>query len=199
MNGRLSSLPVANAIIKKRILLVDRASPRRDLRAKVIRKLGAEVDCASDTTSARALWRPDSYDLVLVGLRDQATSVAEFCAELGRTSRPQRIAFLVGKPDYLADIPSTDATFLTETEPTDEWGAMVKSIFAAACGASPSRGGLFEASWRICASRTAANPRPGHNGSHTPVSRIPADPTPAQNAALSFGEAVRRLKEGVLP
>jgi hypothetical protein len=160
--------------------LLDRAGPRRDLRAKVIRKLGAEVDCANDTTSARSLWRPDSYDLVLVGLRDEIELVAKFCTELSGTLRPQRIAFLVGKPDYLANVPSTDAAFLCAAEPASEWSSMVKSIFAAACKASTFRGGLFEASWRICASRTAADPRPGTmNTKSTPV----PDLAPAQNPA----------------
>jgi len=189
----LPPLLAGSSSAKKRILLLDKAGPRRDLRAKVIRKLGAEVDCASDTTSARSLWRPDSYNLVLVGLRDDVELVAEFCTELGGTRPPQLVAFLVGKPDYLAAVPSSDASFLSEIEPATEWGAMVKSIFAAACGASPSRGGLFEASWRICASRTAANPRPADNGTHAP-----ADSAPVQSPPVSFGEAIRRAKEGVL-
>ena len=58
------SFPVK--VEKKRILLIATYATKRDLRARVLRKLGVEVDCAADIGEARSLWRVDTYDLVLV-------------------------------------------------------------------------------------------------------------------------------------
>ena len=39
---------------KKKVLLVDASSRKRDLRAEVMRKLGMDVDCAADIDEAAA-------------------------------------------------------------------------------------------------------------------------------------------------
>ena len=50
----------APAVARKRVLLIDGYATKRDLRSKIMRKLGVEVDCASDITQARAElgWEP---------------------------------------------------------------------------------------------------------------------------------------------
>jgi hypothetical protein len=44
----------APAVARKRVLLVDGYATKRDLRSKIMRKLGVDVDCASDSPST---WR----------------------------------------------------------------------------------------------------------------------------------------------
>src|SRR5881397_2813310 len=96
--SRPSSTSYASLSGKRRILLVDTFANKRDLRAKIMRKLGVEVDCAADITEARALWQADSYSLVLVDVRNDSVNVQEFCSEVRSAKPPQAVAFLVGKP-----------------------------------------------------------------------------------------------------
>ena len=93
---------------KKRILLIDSYPTKRDLRAKILRKMGVEVDCAADISEARSLWQADSYNLVLMDVRRDPRSVDAFCAEMKDAKPPQRMAFLVGKPEYLGAAPGSD-------------------------------------------------------------------------------------------
>ena len=72
-------LPFVAAVARKRVLLIDGYATKRDLRSKIMRKLGVDVDCASDITQARALWRADAYSLVLVDVHNDAVNVQEFC------------------------------------------------------------------------------------------------------------------------
>ena len=72
MSATTSTSPVTGAIAgelkKKRVLLVDTSRTKRDLRAEVMRRLGMEVDCAADIPEARAWWKADLYDLVLINV-----------------------------------------------------------------------------------------------------------------------------------
>src|SRR5438876_9589101 len=106
--SRPSDTSYATISRKRRILLVDTYANKRDQRAKIMRKLGVEVDCAADITEARALWHADSYSLVLVDVRNDSVNVQEFCSEVRSAKPPQAVAFLVGKPDYLAGTPVAD-------------------------------------------------------------------------------------------
>jgi CheY-like chemotaxis protein len=144
----------APAVARKRVLLVDGYATKRDLRSKIMRKLGLDVDCAADITEARALWQADSYSLVLVDVRNDAANVQEFCEELRKAKPPQSVAFLVGKPEYLAGSPAAD----------DGMVAPAPDVHGAACLASPRRYGFQEASWRIAATRSLKDPRPSHVG-----------------------------------
>ncbi|HEY4054854.1 MAG TPA: response regulator, partial [Terriglobales bacterium] len=73
----LPSDTVSPIVKKKRVLLVDTSRTKRDLRSETMRKLGMDVDCASDVAEARCWWRVDLYDLVLfsggegIGHRDK--------------------------------------------------------------------------------------------------------------------------------
>src|SRR5215472_12300262 len=108
-----SSMPIP-AIKKKRVLLIDTSHAKRDLRAEVLRKLGMDVDSAVDIAEARAWWRPALYDLVLINVAKGRGQRDEFCADLRSATPPQRVAFLVGQPEYLADSPSPDQELLLE-------------------------------------------------------------------------------------
>jgi CheY-like chemotaxis protein len=153
----------AAVVARKRVLLIDGYATKRDLRSKIMRKLGVEVDCASDITQARALWRADSYSLVLVDVHNDAVNVQEFCDEMRGAKPPQSVAFLVGKPEYLAGLPAAeDGTPVPVPDVHGEWGEMVIAMYAEACVASPRRYGFQEASWRIAATRSLKDPRPNH-------------------------------------
>ena len=72
---------------KKKVLLVDASSRKRDLRAEVMRKLGMDVDCAADIDEARSWWRVNLYDLVLMNLEKGSGRRDKFCQDVrGRKS-----------------------------------------------------------------------------------------------------------------
>src|SRR6058998_853587 len=98
----------ASPLKKKRVLLVDTSATKRDLRAETMRKLGLEVDCAADISEARSWWRADLYDLVLINMQNELGHRDRFCQDIRGAMPPQQLAFLVGKPEYLADSPNTD-------------------------------------------------------------------------------------------
>jgi CheY-like chemotaxis protein len=157
--GRLS----APTVTRKRVLLIDTYATKRDLRSKIMRKLGVDVDCAADITEARALWQAGSYSLILVDVYNDSVNVQEFCDEVRSAKPPQSVAFLVGKPEYLAVSPVSDNGVPVPTPDVHgAWGEMVIAMYANACVALPRRYGFQEASWRIAATRSLKDPRPGH-------------------------------------
>ncbi len=161
------------AVRKKRILLIDSYATKRDLRAKILRKLGVEVDCASDISEARSLWQADAYNLVLMDVKREPRNVEDFCGEMASAKPPQRMAFLVGKPEYLGQHTWSRCNELYR-DPTRNglWSEMVASLFTSACELLPQRYGFLEASWRIAATRSLKDPR--QKGSATD-SAVPAD------------------------
>src|SRR5580704_6995958 len=104
----LASAQLPNALKKKRVLLVDTSAHKRDLRADVMRKLGMDVDCAADITEANSWWKADLYDLVLVNMEKGPGQRDNFCEDVRRATPAQRLAFLVGKPVYIADSPNIE-------------------------------------------------------------------------------------------
>jgi CheY-like chemotaxis protein len=162
MNKPISTHPEAVPIERKRVLLLDTYATKRDLRAKIMRKLGVEVDCAADVSEARSLWQADAYNLVLVDVRNDSHKLQEFCDEVRSAKPPQTVAFLVGKPEYLAWSPSADDSApVSSSNGHGPWGEMVIAMYASACEELPRRWGFQEASWRIAAVRTLNDPRPG--------------------------------------
>ena len=169
------TMPVSNLmatpLAKKRILLIDTLTTKRDLRASVMRKLGMEVDCAADITEARSLWRADSYNLVLMHVGSELGNREEFCSEIQNATPPQRVAFLVGKPEYLAASPDTEeASAKMESVNHKLWGETVSKLFAGACEKLPQRWGIMEACWRISAVRSLKDPRSKTIRGETPPS-----------------------------
>jgi CheY-like chemotaxis protein len=150
---------LAPAASKKRILLVVNDDVRRDLRARVLRKLGADVECAADISEARSLWRADSYNLVLLDVVRDARNAEEFCTEVKAAKPPQAVAFLVGKPDYVAASPRVHGVATgDDINGHGAWGDVVASLFASACEGLSRRWGFQEAAWRIAAARSVKDP-----------------------------------------
>ena len=131
------SAPIPGAVKKKRVLLIDKSHAKRDLRAEVLRKLGMDVDCAADIAEARSWWRPALYDLVLINMEKGRGQRDKLCDDLRSATPPQRLAFLVGQPEYLADSPNADQELTLENG--DEQAAIGsgKETFPADPGDSP--------------------------------------------------------------
>src|ERR1700745_2699515 len=102
------SAPIPDAVKKKRVLLIDTSHAKRDLRAEVLRKLGIDVDSAADIAEARVWWKPALYDLVLISMEKGRGQRDKFCDDVRSATPPQRLAFLVGRPEYLAHSPNGD-------------------------------------------------------------------------------------------
>jgi CheY-like chemotaxis protein len=149
------SAPLPGAVKKKRVLLIDTSLAKRGLRAEVLRKVGMDVDCAADIPEARSWWRPALYDLVLINMEKGHGQRDRFCDDLRSATPPQRLAFLVGQPEYLAHSPNADQELAMENG--DEQTAMgsAKATFPADPGDSTQRWGILEASRRISAVRSA--------------------------------------------
>ena len=170
---------LAPAARKRRILLVVSDDVRRDLRARVLRKLGVDVECAADISEARSLWRADSYHLVLLDVVRDARNAEEFCTEVKAAKPPQTVAFLVGKPDYIAASPRINGMATAgDINGHGAWGDVVASLFASACEGLSRRWGFQEAAWRIAAARSVKDPSRNQPRGYAKLSAC-AHPKPA--------------------
>src|SRR5271155_2003932 len=143
---------------KKRVLLLDSSQTKRDLRADVMRKLGIDVDCAADVLEARCWWRADLYNLVLINVAGETDSRDKFCTDIRSANPPQRIAFFVGGPEYLAAAPHSDeAPVETDADGLDK--GMVAALLAQASGSSSQRWGILEACKKISSVRSVSEAR----------------------------------------
>jgi len=143
-----------DALKRKRVLLVDARSARREVRCEMLRKLGIEVDSASDIHEARVFWRPNFYDLVLLHVESELAGRDTFCTFMRSASPSQQISFLVGKPEYLANLPNDDAAGVAQQETAAHAAARHLSL------ANPSETwGILEACRQISIVRSMANAR----------------------------------------
>jgi CheY-like chemotaxis protein len=149
------SAPIPDTVKKKRVLLIDASHAKRDLRAEVMRKLGMDVDCAADIAEARSWWRAALYDLVLINMEKGVGHRDRFCDDIRSATPPQRLAFLVGQPEYLADSPSDDEELPVQNA-DDQLVGSLKVAFSADRGGLTQRWGILEASRRISAVRSAS-------------------------------------------
>jgi len=152
------STPVPGMLKKKRVLLVDTSPAKRDMRAEIMRKLGMEVDCAADISEARSWWLSDLYNLVIISAESELGR-DKFCEDVRGATPPQQLAFLVGKPEYLADSPNADGAVSLEKDDQAPFGDVSATLSADASGGLPQRWGILEACRRISAVRSAANAR----------------------------------------
>jgi hypothetical protein len=171
---------IAAPLKKKRVLLVDACTAKRDLRAETMRKLGMEVDCAANLSEARSWWKADLYNLVLIDVESELGHRDKFCADIGSATPPQQFAFLVGKPDYLADAPNPDAApAVREDVGQAEWGDVRAALAAEIPGVPGQRWGILEASRRISAVRSL---------SHARSQAIRERPTPVRDVETRYAK-----------
>lgn len=153
------SAPIPGTLKKKRVLLVDTCAAKRDLRAEVMRKLGMDVDCAADIAEARSWWRADLYDLVLINVDKGAGHRDKFCEDIRSATPRQQLAFLVGKPEYLAAVPGADGELTVPDAHDEVLIGVVKTALSVDLADLSQRWGIMEASRRISAVRSASNAR----------------------------------------
>jgi len=155
MNTPLLALPLSPPTpAKKRVLLIDASHAKRDLRAEILRKLGIDVDSAADIAEARSWWRPGLYDLVLINMEKGQGQRDKFCDDLRTATPSQRLAFLVGQPEYLAGSPNADEELAAENG--NEQAAIGNAKGNVDSGDTSQRWGILEASRRISAARSAS-------------------------------------------
>lgn len=151
---------IPSSLKKKRVLLVDTSQAKRDLRAETMRKLGMDVDCAADISEARSWWRADLYNLVLVSVETELGHRDKFCEDVRGATPPQQVAFLVGKPDYVADLPNDDCEPPVQNRDAQaHWGDVRTALAADVPGSMPQHWGILEASRRISVVRSLSHAR----------------------------------------
>jgi hypothetical protein len=156
---KLDEVKKIGALRKKRVLLVDASTRKRELRAEVMRKLGIDVDCAADIGEARSWWRADLYDLVLVSMEKGPGHRDQFCDDVRGATPPQRLAFLVGEPAFLADLPNELEPLMLAKADEGTVSGDVKAALTANLKGLTQRWGILEASRRISAVRSACSAR----------------------------------------
>jgi hypothetical protein len=154
-----SAAPIPGGPKKKRVLLVDTSTAKRELRAEVMRKMGMDVDCAADILEARSWWRADLYDLVLISVDKGAGHRDKFCDDVRSATPSQHLAFLVGKPEYLANVPGLDGEVPLPMHHDETLIGDVKVALSIDLADLSQRWGIMEASRRISAVRSASNAR----------------------------------------
>ncbi len=190
MTASITSLTAANALAasgrKKRVLLVDTSRAKRDMRAETMRRLGVEVDCAADISEARSWWRPELYDLVLFHVENEVPQMYKFWDEIVAITPGQQVAFLVGKPAYLAPSP-TRAPAQDDVEANLGPFRQVK-YSATGLPVVAQSWGILEACRRISAVRSVADAR---------TRALRDRPLPPRDAAAN--ENTRMVAEAKLP
>jgi CheY-like chemotaxis protein len=161
MSTPVIALPMSAAegssVKKKRVLLLDTSQTKRDLRADVMRKLGIEVDCAADLLEARCWWRADLYNLVLISGIEETEDRDKFCTDIRSANPPQRIAFFVGGPEYLARAPHSEALAAEDADALHK--EMVAALLAQSSQHASQRWGILEACKRISSVRSVSEAR----------------------------------------
>ncbi len=157
-----SSLVAKTIQLKKCVLLMDTNSERRALRKKIMASHGVEMIAASDFEEAALVWHRDRYDMVLIDIRRDYQGALSFRDEIKKDSPDQIVAFLVGRPDFVALQPSPGSYVPGEHEM--EWGASLRNALKGGCELLPQRNGFVEASFRITATKTRSG-LPEHTNS----------------------------------
>ena len=177
---------MTHALPAKRILLMVTNRSRRNLRATVYRNAGIEVVCATHMGEARELWHPKVYDLVLFEVGPELDGSVALCADMKAECPRQKVAWLVGGPEFLSGLPRCGDTA------ANACGDNMRQLMANACEALPRRGGFLEARWRMVLRRSAQPaPAPAPSRARMIVSTMKHIQPPA---ADGFGEAVLKAE-----
>jgi response regulator RpfG family c-di-GMP phosphodiesterase len=129
---------------QRKVLLIDRDFMKQQLRAIALRNCEIEVHTASNIEDAGRLWTVHSYDLILLAAQENSEEAAALCSELKKSKTKQRIALLVGAPQYVREVgrkrrdaQPADTSLAPRlvighphTQPT-HWHVMMERLFAA--------------------------------------------------------------------
>jgi CheY-like chemotaxis protein len=97
-----SAIADAVGLRKKSVLLVDSNRQSRESRAKIMRTLGVQVDCAANADAARVRLAAEKYDLVLVDPGRERETAEALVQEIRANNSRQLVGFLVGSPLFVA-------------------------------------------------------------------------------------------------
>ena len=115
----------------KKVLLINPHQRTRDVRARILRSRGIEIDATDNLQAARSLWLPRTYDLILLDARGHFTGDAlDFYLEIKHANPHERVIFLVGPPTNLSLTCPTEV-MPTEKEP-QQWAETVRRFVTAA-------------------------------------------------------------------
>lgn len=167
---------------RRAVLLIDAQTAKRLLRTTILTRLGMQVSCAGREEGLRLSQR-NLYNLVLVGLQHDPAAALGLGAQI-RAGRPeQRVAYLVGRPAFLADAPDFAGELAgSPPVPGDE---SYEQLLARACRPARQRTGILEAAWQIASLRALKDPRQSAR-----VSARPSAGLPERRREFAFGEAV---------
>ncbi len=168
-----SNLVAKTTQLKKCVLLMDTNPERRALRKKIMALHGVEMIGANDLEEAALVWHPDRYDMVLIDIRRDHHGALAFRDEIKKENPDQVVAFLVGRPNFVALQPSP-GSYVPEVHGM-EWGESLRNAVRESCEALPQRNGFVEASWRIAATKARGGPQAQTNSVEEPLS-MPANP-----------------------
>ena len=159
--------------LKKCVLLMDTNPERRALRKKIMALHGVEMIGASDLEEAALVWHRDRYDMVLIDIRRDHHGALALRDEIKKDSPDQIVAFLVGRPNFVALQPPP-GSYVPE-EHGMEWGESLRNAVRESCESLPQRNGFVEASWRIAATKARSGPQDQTDSEDEPAG-ISADP-----------------------
>ena len=118
-------------LANKKVLLIDRNQPTRDVRVRVLQSHSVEVRAAASLRTARFFWRPNVYDLILLDVRRHLPGEAlEFYEQIRTTSPNEHFAFLVGPPVFLSRKWPGEVTEVHASQ--GQWGATINRFLTAA-------------------------------------------------------------------
>ena len=167
-----SNLAAKTTQVKKCVLLMDTNPERRALRKKIMALHGVEMIGASDLEEASLVWHPDRYDMVLIDIRRDHHGAVALRDEIKKDSPDQIVAFLVGRPNFVALQPSL-GSYVPEAHGM-EWGESLRNAVRESCASLSQRNGFVEASWRIAAAKTRSIPQGQNNSVEELLSASPA-------------------------
>lgn len=139
---------VSNVSLNRKVLLFDVDHRRREIRAANLRTRGLDVLCARNLAEVRDFWHVQTFRLVLLEATD-CPDVVQFSEEVRSDDPRQRLAFFVGKPKYLAFLP----TVADDVVPLLPESANV--TLAEAFKSLSHKNGFVEASLRMQMARSA--------------------------------------------
>jgi hypothetical protein len=139
---------ISTVPVPKKVLLFDVNHRRRGIRAANLRLRGVEVVTAKDLGEAQLFWHEKCYTLVL--LDGDSSEVMDFSREIQLSDPKQRLAFFVGKPRYLSNLPALEGADVV-CDPTVAAILEMENVYKAL----PQRNGFVEASLRILMLRTS--------------------------------------------
>jgi response regulator RpfG family c-di-GMP phosphodiesterase len=129
---------------QRRVLLIDHDSRRQQLRAAALRNSEIEVHPASSVDDASRLFSRRSYDLVLLAAEEDSEEATMLSNELKKSKARQRVALLVGAPEYIREMgrrrampEATDKRLAPPLaisgtgSPRSQWQVMLERLLAA--------------------------------------------------------------------